>query len=401
MTTERGARILDDVLRVRRQACGESVRRQIEAALVDEIERGKFRSLGPFPSERGLALRFGVSRQTIRGVIMRLQQRGLVYTRQGRGTFLAPASACAKDVRRIGVIVSGGCYSEIFGSICNGLAEAAERSKMELEICDVAGLDGERLVLDVEEMARKLVEKGVSGVVFQPIQFAETAEEVNRRIVDLFKSSGISVVLIDCDIVSFPYRSEFDVIGINNFKAGVQVGWHLLDAGARSVRFVSGLGRADSVRFRALGAKSVLEERFAGDDFVADANDVRQLERLLRPHPEADAFVCQNDITAAAVIGALDKLGKKVPRDVLVVGFDDVAFAAWVSPSLTTVRQPCKQIAEAAFKRLVARLDDPGMPPAELFLDSPLVRRESTRRRIESRAGLELVRTSAKTGMYQ
>lgn len=173
-----GARILDDVLRVRRQACGESVRWQIEAVLVDEIERGKFRSLGPFPSERGLALRFGVSRQTIRGVIMRLQQRGLVYTRQGRGTFLAPASACAKDARRIGVIVSGGCYSEIFGSICNGLAEAA-------------------------------------------------------------------------------------------------------------------------------------------------------------------------------------------------------------------------------FKRLVARLDDPGMPPAELFLDSPLVRRESTRRRIESRAGLELVRTSAKTGMYQ
>ena len=61
-----------------------------------------------------------------------------------------------------------------------------------------------------------------------------------------------------------------------------------------------------------------------------------------------DAFICGNDHTAARLLQTLGAIGKQVPRDVLLAGFDDVACAQLLSPPLTTMRQPCEEIAAVA-----------------------------------------------------
>jgi LacI family transcriptional regulator len=76
----------------------------------------------------------------------------------------------------------------------------------------------------------------------------------------------------------------------------------------------------------------------------------------------------------------LDGLGLRVPDDVLLAGFDDTSTARVMTPQLTTIRQPCDLIAETAFDRLLRRLVNPALPPAEILLPAPLVARASTRR---------------------
>lgn len=353
----------------------ESKRFQIETLLADEISDGRYGPSDRFPSERSLAVKYGVSRQTIRIVIMSLQRRGLVYRRQGKGTFVSPPSA-GKSAR-IGLLVSGGRYTEIFRSICAGLAEIARERRIGLETADVSGSDPDAIASAAERAAKDFVKRGFSGVVFQPLQFSAEAKKVNRRIANRLAAAGVPVVLIDCDIESFPERSVYDLVGINNFEAGLRVGRHLAEAGTRRVGFLVDAGFADSVRFRMFGAAGVLRGRFAGEIQVAPGDGPVAIAQELKAHPGLDALICQNDLMAIRAIEALGTMGMKVPEDVLVAGFDDVGAAA--AAHLTSVRQPCRQIAQAAFQRLLARMKSPDLAPAEVFLDAPLVRRESTR----------------------
>ena len=74
----------------------------------------------------------------------------------------------------------------------------------------------------------------------------------------------------------------------------------------------------------------------------------------------------------------LASLRVKVPKEIMVAGFDDVHVASTAKPSLTTIRQPCQEIANTAFKTLLERMSNPNLPPREILLDTSLIVREST-----------------------
>ena len=78
------------------------------------------------------------------------------------------------------------------------------------------------------------------------------------------------------------------------------------------------------------------------------------------------------------VVKELASLGLRVPRDVLVSGVNDLTIATVVNPALTTIHQPCPDIARVAFEMLERRSADPDAPPMRVFLPAPLVMREST-----------------------
>jgi DNA-binding LacI/PurR family transcriptional regulator len=65
----------------------------------------------------------------------------------------------------------------------------------------------------------------------------------------------------------------------------------------------------------------------------------------------------------------------------MVTGFDDVKLAGEAKPALTTIRQPCFDLATAAFHVLLERIGNPEMPPRQILLDAPLVVRKSTRKK--------------------
>jgi DNA-binding LacI/PurR family transcriptional regulator len=90
-----------------------------------------------------------------------------------------------------------------------------------------------------------------------------------------------------------------------------------------------------------------------------------------------DAVICANDHVAALLLRSLEKANVRVPRDVRVVGFDDVKYATLLSVPLTTIHQPCREIAVAAFRAMLERMADPTLPPRGITLSPRLVVRES------------------------
>ncbi len=101
------------------------------------------------------------------------------------------------------------------------------------------------------------------------------------------------------------------------------------------------------------------------------------VEKLLRLKQLPDAVVASNDIVAIGMINALRERGVQVPRDVSIIGFDDIDFAAVMTPALTTVRQSTARTAEMAMNLLFENIDKPDMRPVRLDLEPELVERDS------------------------
>jgi DNA-binding LacI/PurR family transcriptional regulator len=90
-----------------------------------------------------------------------------------------------------------------------------------------------------------------------------------------------------------------------------------------------------------------------------------------------DAIVCANDRTAGLLMHALLRLDYAIPRDVRLVGIDDVEYASLLPVPLTTLRQPTRQIGDAALGAMLQRVARTDLPPRDILLDCDLVVRQS------------------------
>ena len=339
-----------------------------------DILAGKHAGGKPIPSAPALMRRFGVARATAVAALKELERHGLVTSRRGKGTF--PAE------RTVGLILPGVAYSEFFLPILSGLSRRCQEAGYGLLFGDAYSDDAVSRAAQAKALAEDFARKRVSGVIFQPVALLNNGQEVNAEIVSIFDAAKIPAVLIDNDVVMPPERSRYDLVGINNFEAGRRIGAHLAAAGARRICFLMHANCAASIRLRCDGVISAARETRRArvlvlDSEPDDASAVRKFVAQAKP----DAFVCGNDKTAARLRQTLARLGKKVPEDIMLAGFDDVQIASVMTPQLTTIRQPAGGIAEAAFAALVERMRSPRLPPREILLPAPLVVRESTRRK--------------------
>lgn len=354
--------------------------REIFDKIRSQIVSGRFFGGRRFPSEGELARNEGVSRSTAHRVIMELRRIGLVTGGPGEIPRLTKGAAS----RKIGVIVPRHRYSEIFTRIIEELSRRAQLEGYTLLFGDISSADPVQRAEDVKRLAEEYVFERVAGVMFQPIEYVSGAEKLNGEVLEIFNRAEIAVVLCDYDIVPPPGRSSFDVVGMNNFLSGAAMTSHLLSAGASRIAFMMRPHSPLSIKIRMRGAQS--EAVAAGRDFAvyeAEPDDQQSLRRYLRRF-RPDAFLCGNDAIAACLKQSLEKLGKSVPDDVMLAGFDDVTLARFMSPPLTTMHQPCVQIADAVFDRLMARIANPDLPPQEIYLPGTVVVRSSTRRNSSS-----------------
>ena len=233
-------------------------------------------------------------------------------------------------------------------------------------------------------MVREFAEAKVSGVLLQPLQFVDDAVTANREMLEAFRRRRIPVVLVDHDICYRPESSGCDVIGVDNFRAGYEIGRHLLDRGAKRIVFLTREHWAPTVTERLHGVSASVVE--AGNEWRQDRNvarcepgDTRAIARLLRK-VRPDAIICGNDNAAARLLKTLHVLKVDVPRKVMVTGFDDLPHAALLTPSLTTVRQDFVRLAEVAANMLFRRIRNPNGQSVSIMLPTRLVARESTAR---------------------
>lgn len=356
---------------------------EIAQTLREEVLTGRFGADGRMPSEAQLVKRFGVSRPTIARALRSLSGEGLIERRAGSGSFVKSGSSkAAARSNLLALLVPSLGNTEIFQLICGEIASLARVHNYGLVWggSELPKLDPETSLRHSEELCRQFIERRVSGVFFAPHELVKDKEETNRALAVMLREAGIPVVLLDRDLTPFPGRSDFDLVGIDNLAGGYMLAEHLLKLGCTRIHFVSRPMSAPTVDARiagvreALGRHGIVPERgwlHVGD--LEDKKFVRGLTGPLRP----DAYICANDHTAAMLMRELQKSNVRVPQDVRVLGFDDVKFATLVSPPLTTIQQPCREIALTAFRAMMDRHADPTLPACHLTLTPRLVIRDS------------------------
>jgi GntR family transcriptional regulator of arabinose operon len=172
-------------------------------------------------------------------------------------------------------------------------------------------------------------------------------------------------------------RRTCDLVGIDNHRAGYLAAEHLLRGGAHRPGFLRIEGQATTVKERVRGYRDALAEFGVKPEVFT-----MHAERLWNAESATllcDAFVCANDRIAGRCMQALAAAGLRVPRDIRIVGIDDVTYASLLPVPLTTVRQPCREIGETAMRVMLDRLAHPKMQARDILLDCTLVVRESSR----------------------
>ena len=351
--------------------------RAIYEELLAEIQTGVYKPGERLPSEALLCERFDASRITVAKAFQGLQRDGLVTRRPGSGTYIESPSRA--DALHFGLLIPDLGTTEIFEPICQGIMRSPAAKSHSLTWGHSTGNESDP-ILAMKELCKQYISQRVAGVFFAPSELAQGKDEANVRIASMLERAGIPVVLLDRCLMPYPDRSNFDLVGIDNHRAGYMLTRHLLEMGAKEIVFAMRSNSAGTVEARVGGyreALHALQHGGRGAIIDGDFEDPRYVEEMLG-RMEPDGIVCANDRTAASLMQTLISLGLKIPGDIKMVGVDDVRYAKFLPTPLTTIRQDCAEIGAVAMSTMLARLERPDQPVRDVLVRFELVVRASS-----------------------
>ena len=349
----------------------------VYASLLGDLQAGRLRGGDRLPTEAQLVRQFGVSRITVSRAVRDLQAAGLVERKPGSGTFVRGSRTVGG--LSFGLLIPDLGETEIFEPICQGMM-ASPLARGHALLWGGAGVTDSPVEARTWDLCRQYIDRQVSGVFFAPLEMSDERDAVNRRIGRALDEARIPVVLLDRTLLPYPDPGHHDLVGIDNRRAGYVITDHLLRQGCRRLAFVGQPNAASTVDAREAGYREALFRWQApsGRELThrldpADAPAVQSLMATVQP----DGLVCANDRTAGRLMKSLLDLGCRVPQDVRLVGIDDVGYAALLPVPLTTLRQPTREIGDAALTVMLERVARRDLPPRETRLHGRLVIRES------------------------
>ncbi|WP_263372354.1 LacI family DNA-binding transcriptional regulator [Granulicella cerasi] len=228
----------------------------------------------------------------------------------------------------------------------------------------------------IHDLPRRLLERAVEGFLF-----------INT---DVDSNVGKPAMMIG----SQASGDGTPRLALNNRRGGELAFEHLYELGHRKIAVVKGhpwrnaaMDRFEGIQNAAsrLGAKirpELVRELRSGNspqEPTAHEEGYACAKSLIDSGESFTALICFNDSTALGAMRAFQEQGRKIPDDISIVGFDDVESAAYVMPSLSTLRQPFMEMGEAAAAGLLDLIEGREAPPADRRLDPVLIQRESTR----------------------
>jgi LacI family transcriptional regulator len=187
---------------------------------------------------------------------------------------------------------------------------------------------------------------------------------------------AVPAVILDRTSAQF---AAFDSISADHYAGGAAVADLLGRLGCRRIGLLAGPADSPSAAARRAGFLASIDGRDLLWECEAPfALDLPPTAARLLAERSLDAVFAANDVMAIGALHVLRDLGRSVPGDVALVGFDDIPWAALVEPPLTTVRQPVADLGDCAVATLIDRVADPGRPPAHHVLPVRLIERAST-----------------------
>ncbi|SDR18373.1 LacI family DNA-binding transcriptional regulator [Actinopolyspora saharensis] len=322
-------------------------------------------------TSRDIAQRAGVSQATVSRVLQG-NSRVAPDTRERvlaamRATDYRPhAAARAMKTRRsqtIGVVIAD-ITNPFYPELLEAVSHALDQSGQRMILWNSAG-PGEYSALQA------IREGSVDGLLFTTV--TEGAAPLTEALVH-----EEPVVLLHRGLE----EAQCDQVVSDNVAGGSIVADYLVRAGHEHIGYLQGPELPSTAVHRERGFRRRLHqlgmdlrpELVGRAGFQHDTARTLIRSMLHEPVPPTAVF-CANDLAAFGAIDGARSLGVHVPEDLWVVGYDDIAMAAWDSFNLTSVRQPIADLAHTAVQLLLERITDPDLPVRhELFTNSLTVR---------------------------
>ena len=194
-----------------------------------------------------------------------------------------------------------------------------------------------------------------------------------------YASLGIPVVLCGRPISTRP-PDNLSYVDADNVAGAAEAVRYLQRHGRRTIATIAGPPDMSPGIDRLAGYRKAIGITDPGLVAYGDfglASGEHAMYRLIDHRPGLDAVFVASDLMAAGALRALRRLGRKVPADVAVIGFDDSPLALQTDPRLTTMRQPVDEMAARMAAELLTRIADPEAQPVHIVLDTKLIRRDS------------------------
>ncbi len=295
--------------------------------------------------------------------------REMEYTPDARARSLVMG-----ETRTVGIVVTT-IADPFMAPVVQGIESAAYESGYSVILAS-ANSDPTREIAAVEMLRGKRVD----GVIV-------TASRVGALYQDHLGQIGVPVVLLNNH--SEQSGRYLYTVTVDNQHGAHLATLHLIELGHRRIGYISGpashssnTGRMEGYR-RALTQAGIpfASELVAPGDGKMEAG-VQALPALMNLTERPTALFCYNDMTAIGVLRAARQLALDVPRDLSIVGFDDISFASFVNPPLTTVAQPQFEMGQQAMQMLLTRMSKSAQAPiSDVVIKGKLIVRESTRAR--------------------
>lgn len=332
------------------------------------------------PTEIQLAEQHQISRGTVRQALKILVNEGLLERIPGRGTFvreiadiLNPEQEFSSNRKRIGLVLSTPTI-QLSMDILLGVEQAAKLRGYEVSL-SFADNSQEQQSHDIEQLKAN----GVAGIILFPVDNATKDETLMQ-----LKVSGTHLVLVDRYLPDL----DTDYVVSDNMGGAYRVTEHLIILGHTRIAFAYSNAanlQTSSVHERWLGYRKALmryelpfdESLIIPDLPLPPPVAPNSYDSLFLPGQLPSAIFAVNDTVALALLQAAQRQGVRVPEDLALVGFDDLSFASYLTPPLTTVAQVRNEIGVRAANLLINRIEGQVYPFQHIEIPTNLIIRDS------------------------
>ena len=210
-------------------------------------------------------------------------------------------------------------------------------------------------------------------------------EVFDKAYADMVCSLGLPVLFVDGPVIKYGDMVRADQLYMDNTNELSRLIRSLLDRGFRRIGFLGNYTHCQSFferfcifQITLMAAGAEIDRRFV----IKDSEPEALREKLLEIGELPDVFICANDFAAFDALKALSALGKSVPEDVMLCGFDDCAESRTSNPPLTTIHIHTQVMAFSAVQLLISRIKEPMLDYRMVHTQTDLIERESTNRNI-------------------
>ena len=282
-------------------------------------------------------------------------------------------NALARSLRQgktntIGLVLPDSA-NPFFAEISRSIEDEAFKKGYSVFLCNTES-DTKRELFYVDVLSKKQVD----GIIF--VAAGDQADSL-----DYLLQRNMPVVMIDRNVPNV----EGDAVLTDHQLGGYLATRHLLKLGHTQIACIAGPSSITPSAERIIGYRRALEEAglpfdeklvIRGDYHAQSGMDITN--SLLKMNPRPTAIFALNDLMAIGALRAAAEVGYSIPKDLAVVGYDDLEIARFTNPPLTTIAQAKKEIGAQAVNLLVDRMARKSRPPSRLVLAPELIVRRST-----------------------